>query len=327
MGNSAYSLALILLASVASAQEIAPQGNPKVDQRVVGRIVRPGAKSMLPVAGVWAILHRVGSDAASPLDSMQTNGAGEYSFTYRKTGDDQAIYFVSASYSGIAYFTTPLHHALVKNDEAEIAVFDTTSRSVPTSIRGHHVIVSAVNPNAVRSVTEVYELANDSSVTRVAANSTPGGAVWSAAFPAGARNFRVSQGDVPADAVTFSAGRAFVFAPLAPGLKQLSFTYDVPASSFPLNVRIDRPTEVYEVLIEEPSGTVTGAQLKEVDAVSLEKRMFRRFLASNIPANVASVIDLPRATEGRVDSRYLIGITVIIGGSMVFALARALRKA
>ncbi len=258
---------------------------------------------------------------------MRTNANGEYSFTYRRTGDDQAIYFVSASYGGIAYFTTPLHHALVKGDEAEIAVFDTTSMRVPTSIRGHHVIVSAVNANAVRSVTEVYELANDSSVTRVAANSTPSGAVWTAIFPTGATNFRVAQGDVPADAVTFADGKASIFAPLAPGLKQVSFSYDVAASAFPLSVLVDRPTEVFEVLIEEPTGTVTGARLKEVDPVNLEKRMFRRFLASNTPANAVSVIDLPRGTGSRVGGRYLVALTIVIGGAMVFALARSLRKA
>lgn len=331
MGSSTFSLALILLAGmagVAGAQEPPEVTNPLVDQRVVGRIVRPGDRRMLPVPGVWVILHRVGSETAAPLDSLRSNSNGEYSFTYRRTGDAQAIYFVSASYSGIAYFTPPFHHALVRGEEAEIAVFDTTSSRVPTSVRGRHVIVSAVDANAVRSVTEVYELANDSSVTRVAANTTPAGAVWTTMFPTGARNFRATpgQGDVPADAITFADGKAAVFAPLAPGLKQVAFTYDVPASSFPLSVPITRATEVYEVLIEEPTGTVTGANLKEVDPVNMEKRMFRRFLASNIPANAVSVIDLPAATAGRVDGRYLVGLTVLIGGSMVFALARALRK-
>lgn len=329
MGSSTFSLALLLLAGAAGAQEAEAPINPEVDQQVIGRLVRPGARSMLPVPGVWVILHRVGSDTASPLDSIQSTSNGDYSFTYRRTGDTEAIYFVSASYAGIAYFTPPFHHALVKGEEAEIAVFDTTSRRVPTSVRGRHVIVSAVDANAIRSVTEVYEIANDSSVTRIAANSTPAGAVWTTVFPTGARNFRATpgQGDVPADAITFSDGKAAVFAPMAPGLKQVAFTYDVPASSFPLSVPIGRPTEVFEVLIEEPAGTVTGATLKEVDPVNMEKRMFRRFLASNIPANAVSVIDLPPATAGRVDGRYLIALTIIIGGSMVFALARALRKA
>lgn len=318
---------LALCASTGNAQDEAnPVPAPSVVQSVAGQVVRPGDRKMLPVPGVWVILHRVGSDTAAPLDSMRANAKGDYAFTYRRTGDDQAIYFVSASYGGIAYFTSPLHHALVKGPEAEIAVFDTTSTTVPTSIRGHHVIVSAVNQNAVRSVTEVYELANDSSVTRVAASTRPEGAVWTASFPSGASNFRVGQGDVPADAVTFSQGKASVFAPFAPGLKQVAFIYDVPASSFPLSVPINRPTEVYEVLIEEPTGTVTGAKLKEVEAVNIEKRMFRRFLASSVPANVVSVIDLPRATRDTVDSRYLVAMTILIGGSMLFALARALRK-
>jgi len=282
---------------------------------------------MIPVSGIWVVLHRVGADSAAPLDSVRASASGEYAFKYRRSGDDGAIYFVSASYGGIAYFTPPLHHALVKGEEAEIAVFDTTSSHVPISVRGHHVIVSAVSPGAMRAVTEVYELANDSSVTRVAASGRPEGAAWSAILPPGARNFRVTQGDVPAAAITFTNGKASVFAPIAPGLRQLSFTYDVPARSFPLSVPIDRATQVYEVLIEEPTGTVTGASLKEVEPVAIEKRMFRRFLASDVPENAVSVIDLPPVQRASVDARYLVALTVLIGGSMVFALARALGRA
>jgi len=282
---------------------------------------------MIPVSGIWVVLHRVGADNAAPLDSVRASASGEYSFNYRRSGDESAIYFVSASYGGIAYFTPPLHHALVKGEEAEIAVFDTTSSHVPISVRGHHVIVSAVGQNAIRAVTEVYELANDSSVTRVAASGLPDGASWSAVLPTGARNLRVTQGDVPADAVTFTDGKASVFAPLAPGLRQLSFTYDLPARSFPLSVPIDRATQVYEVLIEEPTGTVTGANLKEVEPVTMEKRTFRRFLASDVPKNAVSVINLPPAQRTSVDARYLVALTVLIGGSMVFALARALGRA
>ncbi|HVF38982.1 MAG TPA: hypothetical protein VM939_03710 [Gemmatimonadaceae bacterium] len=332
MGSSTFSLALVFLARVAAAQEPAPIQDTTAppdtsEQRVIGQVVRPGETRMIPVPGVWVVLHRVGNDRAAPLDSIRADPKGGYSFRYRRTGDRNAIYFASALHGGIAYFTPPLHHALVKGEEAEIAVFDTTSRHVPISIRGHHVVVAAVDANSIRSITEVYELANDSSVTKVASNNSHSGAVWSAIVPSGARGFRITEGDVPAGAVKFSDGKASVFAPIAPGIKQVAFTYDVPASSFPLSVPIDRPTQVLEVLIEEPKGTVTGSSsLKEVEPVALERRTFRRFLASNVPANVVSVIDLPAAARTSVDRRYLALLTVIIGGAMVVALARALRR-
>ena len=70
--------------------------------------MRPGVRSMDPVSGAWVVLHRVGPDSAGPLDSIQSDSRGRYSFNYVRTGSEDAIYFVSASYDGIAYFTPPL---------------------------------------------------------------------------------------------------------------------------------------------------------------------------------------------------------------------------
>jgi hypothetical protein len=281
---------------------------------------------MLPVSSVMVTLHRVGSDRAAPLDSTRADRDGRYRFRFTRTGDKGALYFVSASYGGVAYFTPPLAHSIVKGLEAEIAVFDTTSRPVPINSRGHHVVVSSVDANGMRTITEVYELSNDSSVTRVAAAAADSD-VWSAVVPAQARDFRVSQGDVPAEAVRFERGRARVFAPIAPGIKQLAFSYSIPATAFPLSVPIVRNTEILEVLIEEEKGTVTGANLKEQDPVALDRRSFRRFLASDVAANSVSVIDLPAVARTMdIDPRYMIALTVVFGGAMIFALARALRR-
>ena len=281
---------------------------------------------MLPVANVMVTLHRVGSDRAAPLDSTRADSDGRYQFNFTRTGDQRAIYFVSASYGGVAYFTPPLAHSVVKGLEAEIAVFDTTSGPVPISSRGHHVVVSAVDANGMRSITEVYELANDTSVTRVS-SATGGNDVWSAVLPAQARDFQVSQGDIPAEAIRFEQGKARVFAPIAPGIKQLSFTYSIPASAFPLNLPIARDTQILEVLIEEEKGSVAGANLREQEPVALNRRSFRRFLAADVPANSVSIIDLPAAARNvNIDARYMIALTATFGAAMIFALARALRR-
>lgn len=330
MGSSTSRLILLLVARLATAQDPAfPSDSQEVlsgPQRVAGQVVRPGTKSMLPVPSVWVTLHRVGSDRAAPLDSVRADAQGRYAFDFTRTGDERALYFVSASYGGVAYFTPPLAHNVVRGAEAEIAVFDTTSGPVPISARGHHIIVSAVDASGTRTLTEVYELANDSSVTRVAP-SRGEGAVWSAPFPAQASGFRVTQGDVPAAAFKFENGTASVYAPLAPGIKQLAFTYALPARAFPLSMPIVRDTQILEVLIEEEKGTVSGAKLAEQAPVAIERRSFRRFLADDVPASSVALIDLPAVEkEGAIDPRYMIALTIIIGGSMIFALARALRR-
>jgi hypothetical protein len=339
LGSSISSIGLVCsfaLATIAGAQTPTSPPLPSAQdspattdavQRVEGQVVRPGAREMLPVPNIWVTLHRVGSDRAAPLDSVRSDASGKYSFAYRRTGDESAIYFASASYGGIAYFTRPLHHVSVKGEEAEIAVYDTTSARIPIAVRGHHIVVSGVDANATRSVTEVYELANDTSVTRIAGGSGQTGAVWVGSLPEGASDFRVSQGDLPAAGVTFADSRVAVFAPIAPGLAQLAFTYSLPASAFPLRIPVESPTQVFEVLIEEEKGSVGGAKLQEKDPVVLEQRAFRRFLADDVPLNAVAVIDLPPTrSAGAVDRRYLVALTVVIGGAMILALARALSR-
>ena len=118
-----------------------------------------------------------------------------------------------------------------------------------------------------------------------------------------------------------------VYAPLAPGTKQISFSYSVPASAFPLSVQLPERTDVYEVLIEDETGSVSGPNIKEDDPVTVEERSFRRFLGSNIPQNSVAMIDLPPAASGRaIDPRFMVALTLVIGGAMIFALARALRR-
>ena len=300
---------------------------PSVPQQVTGRIVRPGAASMDPVGSIWVVLHRVGPDSAGPLDSVRSDPRGRYSFKYERRGSEEAIYFVSASYAGIAYFTPPLPQGKVSGDDGEITVFDTTSSHVPVSVRGHHIIVSGVDANARRSVVEVYDISNDTSVTRVAMGDKPENATWRAHLIPGATDFHVSQGDISAAAVSFTNGTVNVFAPIAPGLKQLSFSYSLPAKAFPLKVPSEAATGVYEILIEEKAGSVTGPNLKEVDPVTVDDRNFRRFLASDMPENSLAVIDLPAPPPSRsIDPRFLVAITLVLGGTMIVALAQALRR-
>jgi hypothetical protein len=289
--------------------------------------VRPGTDRLDPVTGAWVVLHRVGPDSAGPIDSARSDSRGHYAFNYTRTGSSDAIYFVSASHDGIAYFTPPLAEGKVSGNDGEITVFDTTSGRVPMSLRGHHVVVSAADANARRSIVEVYDLSNDSTLTRVAKGETPAGATWQTHVVNGIGDFKVSQGDISAAAVSYANGVVSVFAPLAPGIKQLSFSYSLPANSFPLKLPIETETGIYEILIEEKAGTVIAPHMKEMDPVTVEERNFRRFLGSDLPQNSVAVIDLPAPPPTHsIDSRFLVAITLVIGGTMVLALAQALRR-
>jgi hypothetical protein len=288
------------------------------ERRVEGRVVRPGAAENLAVPGIWVVLHRVGSDAQGPLDSMRTTPAGVYRFRYRASGDD-AIYFVSASYGGLAYFSPPLRGSAVAGDDAEIVVYDTTSSAVAIAVRGHHVVVSAP-ADGTREIIEVYELSNDTTVTLV--SSSPSAPSWSALLPDGARSPTLREGDIGADAVEFEEGRVKVYAPIAPGLRQIAYSYRLPDDVLPISIPVEHHTEMLEVLVEASRAEVSGARLERTDPVSVEGRNFSRFLAEETPANAVVRVDLADAAESRRGT-YVRVMAIVVGAAMLLALARA----
>src|SRR3954465_5462235 len=90
-----------------------------------GRVVRPGAKEPEPVPGQWVVLHRVGSDRAAPLDSARSGADGRFRIRYLATGAEDALYFVSSRYDGIAYFSPPLRTDTVRGGDGDPLVSHT----------------------------------------------------------------------------------------------------------------------------------------------------------------------------------------------------------
>jgi ABC-type Fe3+-hydroxamate transport system substrate-binding protein len=308
---------------VVRAQDSLSLPMPPSPASVTGHVVIPGPTSETPVRGVMVTLHRVGRDSAGPLDSVRTDGAGRFTIRYQRFGSDAALYFAAAVYHGIAYFTAPLRAGRVAGDDAEIAVFDTTSRPVPLTIQGHHIVVSAAQPDGRRDVVEVYELSNDTTATLVGRDTlTP---VWSAAVPAGALDFAGGQGDVAAAAHAPRGAPLEQVAPFGPGVKQLSFSYALPEKAFPLHLTLERQTGVLEVLLEEAGAQARGSSLRSQGTATTQGRTFKRFLAQGAPAGETLRIDVPSAAAG-TRSRVLIGLAIAIVLAMAAALLRALRR-
>ena len=301
-----------------------PDTTPPVTPRdtgprlVSGRIVRPDADGVHPVGGVRVLIHRVGSDTAAPLDSMRTRRDGSFTFHYRPFGDPNAIYFVSASYGGIAYFSEPLRSPRVTGDDAEITVFDTTSAPVPLHVRGRHLIIASPEADGSREMMEVYELSNDTTVTRVSPDDAH--PTWTALLPPGAIGFSVGQSDISPRAVRDAGGRVEVVAPIAPGLKQLSFSYRVPAKDFPLSIPMTKPVSVLEVLTEDPRATVSAPNLKAEAAVAIEGRKFARYVGQNEPADAVLRVDSPTSGAPSHQQRYLAILAIALGVAMLGAL-------
>ncbi len=288
-----------------------------------GSVVVPGPKHDAPVAGLMVTVHRVGPDSAGPLDSARTDAQGHYTVRYTRYGSENALYFAAAVYRGIAYFTAPLRFARTEGDEAEITVFDTTSRLVPLNIQGHHIVISAPNASGAREVVEVYELSNDTTVTLIPRDSiTP---VWSATIPTDATDFAPGQGDVAGSALVRSGTRVLLVAPFGPGVKQLSFSYLLKNGAFPLHLTLARQTSVLEVLLEEQAAQARGPSLRAQGSVTTQGRTFKRFLAQGAPAGEEIRIDVP-TTAGATRVNVLIAVAVVIVLAMAGALFRALSR-
>lgn len=288
---------------------------------VSGRVSSPGPTKDIPIAGVIVTLHRVGTDSSGPIDSVRTDATGHYMLRYHRFGANDAVYFAAAVYRGIAYFSTPLQSARASGEEGEITVFDTTSHAVDLHVRGHHFVMSGPRPDGARGIVEVWELSNDTTVTVVGRDAVT--AVWSALLPQGAAEFTGGQGDVSASALQARGDRVVLLAPFGPGVKQVSYSYSLPAKSFPLSLRLERATVVLEVLVEEPGAQVSGADLRSMATATTGGRTFKRFLTQDVPAESSVHITVPIATEA-TRTVVLVVLASAIAATMVGALARAL---
>ncbi|MEO7039019.1 MAG: hypothetical protein ABI186_03200 [Candidatus Elarobacter sp.] len=261
-----------------------------VASTVDGRVMRPRLKTLGPVGGVWVTIHRVASDSAGPLDSLRTGNDGRFRFRYARRGTG-AVYFVSASYDGVAYFSRPLTSAHVTGDDAEVIVFDTTSIHFPLAIKGRHIVISSPTVNGTREIVEAYEIENESDQTLISPDDAH--PTWTAPLPANATRIQAGESDVSPAAISADKGRIRVTAPFAPGLKQLSFSYTLPQKSFPLMIPLEQGATVLELLLEEPKAEARGAKLKPQAPATVEQRIFQRYLAADAPQGSSIEVRVP----------------------------------
>jgi hypothetical protein len=307
----ALAVSLVACGAPALAQQ---QGAERVAE---GRVLRAADKGRPdPVVGQWVILHRVGSDRAAPLDSLRSGPGGRFRFRYAASGAADALYFVSATYGGIAYFSPPLRLRTVRGGDADIMVYDTTPDTAQLRLQGRHFVLSLPRGSR-RDIAEIFEIENQGWRTVTSRDAQI--PVWSTVLPAQAESPSVAPGDVSAGAVKFLPGRAELFAPLSPGVRQVVLTYTLPADAFPLSVPIERDVAVLEVLVEDPRANVEGAGLAEVAPATIEGRPFRRFLAQDVGRIAVMRINAP-AMPGQ-NTAALRVLLIVMATAMLAAIA------
>lgn len=287
---------------------------------VNGQILRITADGERPVAQQWVIVHGIGGSGGRALDSVRTAADGSFRLTYPRT-DSTAQFFVSTVHHGIAYVSGVLPPD-AGADEATISVFDTTSAPIPLVVRGRHVLVFAPADNPQRRVAEIYELSNDSTVTRVTRDGQA--PIWSATVPDGLEEFSSGPELMSNESIRLEQGRVAAYAPVAPGLKRIAFTYALAPAAFPARFPIDHPTDVFEILIEDREAVVEGAGLEETAPANIEGRVFRRFQAQSVGPPTMVTVSVPRAPAAPRGTNFV--LVVAVGVVAVAALAFALRR-
>jgi len=270
-----------------------------------GKIVHLEAEDTVPVRGTRVLLHRVGLSDQGPIDSVMTDARGR--FTFRFHADSGALYMVSARHQGIEYFSSPLIATAERPDTTVTIVVADTSSAAAVRVVARHIVITRPGDDGSRNILDLSTLQNDGHQTRVAPDTLR--PVWTAPLPAGIDSLEVGQGDFSPEAVSQRGDSVFVFAPIAPGEKQLTIDYRLPPAHRTVAFSVPEPVVTVNVLLEEFDAHVSGLVGVTVDTQTVEERTFRRWHGA-VPAG--GVIRIEFAPGRPNDRPILIGLVALV---------------
>jgi hypothetical protein len=293
-----------LSATPASAQQRIP---------VAGRVIRVGADS-IPAPNVPLVLHQVGRNAQGPLDSTTSDAQGRFGFRY--PADTTSLYLLSARYAGIEYFSPPLNTNPDRPDTAVVvAVFDTSSTQ-PVVQAARYLVIRRAEADGSRGVLDLIVLENRGQATRLAGDSTR--PAWSGPLPRGISGVRVGEADLSADAIEVQGDSLLVFAPIAPGEKQISLEYAIIPGT-PLRLRFDQDSVATNVLTQD-GVRVDGSEMVAVDSQVIEGQSFQRWVGA--PHAGEEIRIRFAGMESRVPGWLLPAMVGLAGAVLLFAIVK-----
>ncbi len=305
--------AVIAILSLLSATGLVAQA----PVTAAGHVVRFTEEDTVGVPGLRVVLHRVGRAVQGPIDSTLAGPGG--AFRFRWTPDTSAVYLLSANFAGIEYFSSPLIARSSAPDTGLVLVVSDTSSSAPLVVASRHIVVSKPGKDGTRSTLEIVVLSNPGTTTRVASDSTR--PTWSARLPRGALGFSPGNGDVSAEALVSRGDSVMLFAPVAPGEKQLVYTYELPASPGVVRLPLGDSVGVLNVLLEEREIVVSGGRIERADSQAIEGRTFQQWVGPMAPG-----VTIAMAFGGNSTRWLLPALVGLVGVTLLVVAARALRR-
>lgn len=277
-----------------------------------------------PLSGTWAVLHRVHMRGASgPVDSIRTGPGGNYRLRI-SSADTTSMYVVSSWYRGIAYFSEPVPVRGQKTASLKpILVYDTTSAGPPIRTQRRLVTIALPGKDGTRATLELVVLENPGTATRVARDTIH--PTWSGLVPHEAIQFEPGEGDISPQAVGLRGDTLAVFGPIPPDdLKQLSYSYILPATAQRIAIPIDQPMDELDLLLEDTSATVAAPGLEKVGVQAIEQRRFAGYRTGALQPGAVVSITFPAAGFSvQTMLPYVIGLVALaLGAGLVVALRR-----
>jgi hypothetical protein len=285
-------------------------------------VLRAG-RDTIPLANAWVVLHKVTRETGAPVDSVRSDARGRYRMLLRNP-DSSSVYVVSAWYDSLAYFSLPLNVAGRPAAHVEdIVTFRTSVNGPPIRLARRLATVAAASDDGTREILEILELENTGLTTRITKDTLV--PTWAGQVPEHAGQFRGGQGDISPEAMVFRNDSVYVLGPIPPGpVKQLSYSYALPAGTRALVIPIDQPTVEFNLLVEDTAAVVTAAKLEALGVQEIEQRRFAAYRAGALAAGDHVEIRLP--STGFRAQAILPYIVAILASGMVVALVWALRK-
>lgn len=305
--------ALLAAALFALPAGAAGQGTATVS----GRVMKMGSSDTVPVPGAAVVLHRIARDSQGPIDSIAAGPGGQ--FRFRHQVDTSAVFLLSSGFAGIEYFSTPLHLDPAAPDTGLVLLVSDTSSAVPVEVISRHLVISQPIADGTRPALEITVLGNPGSVTRVAGDSSL--PTWAARLPKGALAPQMGQGDVSPGSAVFRNDSMLVFAPLAPGQKELIYSYSLPARPGELTIPLGAGAASFTLLLEERTLAVSGAGLAVADSQEIEGRTFQRWTGAAEPGSSLTI------GFGGGATRWL--LPILVGGvamALLLVMIRVLRR-
>ena len=252
-----------------------------------GRVLRASGNDSIPVPGARVLLHRVGRGVQGPIDSLTTDRNG--AFRFRFVPDTSAVYLTSSRFGGIEYFSPAVHLDPTRPDTAlRIVVADTSSR-VPVEVAARHLVIADPGQDGSRGVLDLIVLRNRGDRTLVSPDTVRPS--WSVPLPSGTFGLEPGEGDASPEALRREGDRLLLFAPVAPGEKQLVVQYGLPATVRTMTLPFEQGADFVNVLIADPAATVSGGALAPADTEVIQGRIYRRWMGA-VPAGTAVKIEL-----------------------------------